>query len=136
MPPTDPAPLSAGELEEIERLLEKMTPGPWTNPAPETLKVEYRSGTFGDEFIYAPGNAFPWRMAELQGPDDRTAKATAAGIVALVNAAPRLLAELRAKQQEIAEWKRIHEQRGLALERPCIACGHKPVIVRASGDGR
>jgi hypothetical protein len=55
------------------------TPGPWEYNDPAKYKQGY--GKFGEVAIYAPGNAYPWRMAEIGGPVDEQAIATAALIV-------------------------------------------------------
>lgn len=48
----------------------------------------------------------------------------------------RTLAEVNAKlaeaERDIAEWKKLYHRRGEALQRPCIACGHKPSVIHAN----
>lgn len=63
---------------------EKWTPGPWEYNDPE--KFTQGHGRFSETAVYARGNAFPWRMAEIQGPDHATEVATAH----LITAAPDL----------------------------------------------
>lgn len=43
-----------------------------------------------------------------------------------------LLAQVKRMQAEVETYKRLYEQRGVALARPCIACGHEPAVVRAA----
>jgi hypothetical protein len=65
------------------------TPGPWEYNDPATYRQGF--GKFSETAVYAPGNAFHWRMAEVQGPDEQTEIATAR----LIAAAPDMLAALR-----------------------------------------
>jgi hypothetical protein len=62
----------------------KFTPGPWEYNDPG--KFQQPLGKFSDVAVYAAGNAFPWRMAEIQGPNEATEIATAR----LIAAAPDL----------------------------------------------
>ena len=62
---------------------------PWEYNDPE--KFEQGHGKYSETAIYARGNAFPWRMAEIQGPDRKTEIATAR----LMAAAPELLDSVR-----------------------------------------
>lgn len=71
------------------------TPGPWEFNDP--AKFTQGHGKFSETAVYAPGNAFPWRMAEVQGPDQATEVANAR----LIAAAPELLAALRLAEEEI-----------------------------------
>lgn len=65
-----------------------MTPWEYNDPA----RFEQVFGRFSDCAVYATGNAFPWRMAEIQGPDQATEIATAR----LIAAAPDLYEALKA----------------------------------------
>lgn len=38
------------------------------------------------------------------------------------------------KNKEIETYKRLYEERGNALARPCIECGHVPAAIRARGE--
>ena len=58
--------------------------GPWEYNDP--AKFTQGHGTFSETAVYAPGNAFPWRMCEVQGPNLETEIATAR----LIAAAPEL----------------------------------------------
>jgi len=78
---TDIRPLSEAEEAELRKVVEGMTPGPW-----ETFDGGWKLTAFGTSF-----------SASIYG-DRREIPANARGIVALRNAAPRLLvtiAELR-----------------------------------------
>lgn len=66
------------------------SPGPWEYNDPE--KFTQGHGKFSEIAVYARGNAFPWRMAEVQGPDMATEIANAR----LIAAAPELLAACQA----------------------------------------
>ena len=39
-------------------------------------------------------------------------------------------ARIAALEADIANWKRLYDRRGLALARPCIACGHVPAAIK------
>ena len=39
-------------------------------------------------------------------------------------------ARIAALDADIANWKRLYDRRGLALARPCIACGHVPAAIK------
>jgi len=64
--------------------------GPWEYNDP--AKFTQGHGSFSETAVYAAGNAFPWRMAEVAGPDGATEIANAR----LIAAAPALLAALQA----------------------------------------
>ena len=64
--------------------MSKHTPGPWEYNDP--AKFNQVDGRFSYTAVYARGNAFPWRMAEVQGPDDKTTIANAR----LIAAAPAM----------------------------------------------
>jgi hypothetical protein len=59
--------------------------GPWEYNDP--AKFTQGHGKFSETAVYAAGNAFPWRMAEVVGPDNATAVANAR----LIAASPALL---------------------------------------------
>jgi hypothetical protein len=40
------------------------------------------------------------------------------------------LTRIRELEADNANWKRLYERRGLALARPCIACGHVPAVIK------
>jgi len=61
--------------------------GPWEYNDP--AKFTQGHGTFSETAVYAPGNAFPWRMCEVQGPNLETAAAPE-----LLEAAETVLADL------------------------------------------
>jgi hypothetical protein len=65
-------------------------PGPWEYNDPKNFHQVH--GKFSDVAVYAAGNAFPWRMAEIQGPRDERTIATAK----LIAAAPDMLEALKA----------------------------------------
>ena len=44
----------------------------------------------------------------------------------------RAAAELRRLHAELETYKRLYEQRGKALARPCIACGHAPAVIHTA----
>lgn len=77
------------------------TPGLWEYNTPNKFKQVH--GSFADVAVYAPGNCFPWRMAEVQAPDEATAIANAR----LIAAAPTMLSELK---RDLAF---AHEMKGL-----------------------
>lgn len=37
------------------------------------------------------------------------------------------------EREEAATYRRLYEERGKALARPCINCGHQPAAIRARG---
>ena len=76
----------------------KHTPGPWEYNDPE--KYKQVRGHFSDVAVYAPGNAFPWRMAEIDGPDEETQIANAR----LIAAAP----DFRAVAVAVLDWWEEH----------------------------
>lgn len=63
-----------------------MTPWQYNDPK----KFSQGHGKFSETAVYARGNAFPWRMAEIQCSDEATEIATAR----LMAAAPDLYAAL------------------------------------------
>ena len=42
----------------------------------------------------------------------------------------RLRVRVRTLETDVADWKRLYDRRGLALARPCIACGHVPAVIK------
>lgn len=94
---TPPTPEAAGVDVEA---LRGHSPGPWEFVPAGSLKPAFQLGKFSDFAVYAPGNAFPWRMAEVVAPSEEMAEANAR----LIAAAPALLAEverLRAVNAEL-----------------------------------
>ena len=90
--PADPAPLTAAEVAELAAKVEAMTPGPWHQfhfPDPSPPCDDY-----GSIYYHVPGCA---NLRNADSSDD------AAGIVALRNAAPRLLATVTARDTRIQE---------------------------------
>lgn len=55
-------------------------PGPWEYNDPKEFTQGH--GRFSETAVYAAGNAFPWRMAEIQGPNEQVEIATARLIAA------------------------------------------------------
>ena len=45
-------------------------------------------------------------------------------------------ARIAALEAEVANWKRLYDRRGLALARPCIACGHVPAVIKPTSAQR
>ncbi|MEQ8450614.1 MAG: hypothetical protein RIB97_13095 [Nitratireductor sp.] len=79
------------------------TPGPWEYNDPKTYTQGH--GRFSETAVYAPGVRFPWRMAEIQGPDKATEIATAR----LIAAAPELVTALE-KLLAVAEMTTFSDQ--------------------------
>ena len=42
-----------------------------------------------------------------------------------------LQARLAEAERDIAQWKKVYDLRGRALQRPCINCGHVPLVIHA-----
>lgn len=42
-----------------------------------------------------------------------------------------LAARLAEAERDIAQWKKVYDLRGRALQRPCINCGHVPLVIHA-----
>ena len=40
-------------------------------------------------------------------------------------------ARLAEAERDIAQWKKVYDLRGRALQRPCINCGHVPLVIHA-----
>lgn len=97
----------------------KHAPGPWEYNDPAIFSQGH--GRFSETAVYAPGNAFPWRMAEIQGPDTATEIATAR----LIAAAPDMLNALElAEQAEIetdGDWHMALTERAQTARRAAIA---------------
>lgn len=72
-------------------------PGPWEYNDPEHFTQGH--GKFSETAVYAAGNAFPWRMCEIQGPSEACEIATAH----LIAAAPDMIAGLAEAGEAIRE---------------------------------
>jgi regulator of replication initiation timing len=46
------------------------------------------------------------------------------------------LKQLSTAEQDLAEYKRLYELRGKALQRPCISCGYEPAVIKPMEQGK
>lgn len=74
------------------------TAGQWLLSLPIQTNWTYEVD-YCDAKVFCPGNAYPWVMANIKGPDHRQTEAYAR----LIAAAPDLLAALQALSAE--EWR-------------------------------
>lgn len=86
------------KLEELAKAANKLfLSGPWHYNDPERFSQGH--GKFSETAVYAAGNAFPWRVIEVEGDNDRS--------VALA----KLIAELRPEVvvSIISKYRRMEE---------------------------
>lgn len=111
-PPVDrpaPTPTHAPGLDfdAVERAERAMTPGPW-----------HGSGcSFGHGIVQRTGNGFAHGFQDDAPCSFDVGAANAAGIVALRNAAPALIAEVRALRAEVAERRETASRQLAAIGR-------------------
>lgn len=100
-------PDTADLARRVMEAAEKACPGPWQHNDPATfMQVD---GKFSDRAVYVAGNAFPWRMAEVQAPDDDLAVGTCEFIALSRTAAPALAQAVLEKDRALAEIDRLIE---------------------------
>jgi len=96
-PAPTPTPAPGLDLDAVERAERAMTPGPW-----------HGSGcSFGHGIVQRTGNGSAHGFQDDAPCSFDVGAANAAGIVALRNAAPALIAEVRALREKLAEAKRL-----------------------------
>ena len=105
------------KLEELAKAASELfVSGPWYYNDPDRFSQGH--GKFSETAVYAAGNAFPWRVIEVVGDDDRS--------VALA----KLIAELRPEVvvSLISQYRRMEEAlRFYADERRYNGANQRPI---------
>lgn len=92
------------DLDQLSEALAAATPGPWVNPYPFTKLID------------APGSTDNMAIVQCDSAAD------AAAIVAAVNAAPVLIAELRDLRAREAAVRALHQRAHPTGPTSCVEC--------------
>jgi hypothetical protein len=129
-PTASPAPLTDAEIAALREAVAKMTPWPWIFSTERQEVDATQLGTDGE--VYDRYSLGPVDIDEMWCEDDAATWATdAAGIVALRNAADRLLSTVAALRAEVRDLTSRTERQSIASDKLAAGLGDEMATVAA-----